>query len=133
MNLTEEERSSLTLLYLEKAEETMQEVEVAVAAKKWNMAANRLYYALFHAATALFVSDGRAVGTHLGAKVTLGIHYVRTGVLTREQGRLFSRLETLRERADYDGFFSADESDVTALLPQAYALFERLRELSKTV
>ncbi|MBO4664390.1 MAG: HEPN domain-containing protein, partial [Bacteroidaceae bacterium] len=112
MKLSEENREALIALYTEKADETMAEVQVAIDAEKWSMAANRLYYALLHILTALFIKDGHPTATHLGAKMTLGLHYVKTGIITQEQGRLFSRLETLREKADYDCFFKADKDDI---------------------
>lgn len=129
MKLSQENREALIALYAEKAEETMGEVQVAVTAEKWSMAANRLYYALLHALTALFLKDGYPVATHLGAKMTLGLHYVKEGTITQEQGRLFSRLETLREKADYDCFFKADKEDIEQYLPQANKLFERIKGL----
>ncbi len=76
------------------------------------MAANRMYYAAFHAVTALFVSDGLPVGTHRGAKSTLGQYYVLPGKITPEYSRLFAQLETLRDKADYNVLFLACEEDV---------------------
>jgi len=129
MKLSQENRFALIAMYSEKADETMEDVQVAISAQKWSMAANRLYYALFHALTALFIKDGHPVATHLGAKMTLGMHYVKTGIITQEQGRLFSRLETLREKADYDCFFKADKDDIEMYLPQAINLHKRIKEL----
>lgn len=77
--------------------------------RRWNSAANRLYYALFHAVTALFVSDGLAVSSHNGARTVFGREYVLTGLATEEEAKLFSQMETMRERADYDAAFKADE------------------------
>lgn len=129
MKLSDENREALVHLYLEKAEETMSEVLVAIEAEKWSMAANRLYYALFHAVTALFIKDGHQVSTHLGAKVTLGMHYIKPGIISTEQGRLFSQLETLREKADYDCLFKAEKSDIMNYLPVAQDLFECIKVL----
>lgn len=129
MKLSQENREALISLYKEKAEETMAEVQVAIEAEKWSMAANRLYYALLHALTALFVKDGHPTATHLGAKMTLGLHYVQKGIITKEQGKLFSRLETLREKADYDCFFKADKEDIDMFLPPSVELFNRITEI----
>ena len=129
MKLSQENREALIALYIEKAKETMAEAQVAIDAEKWSMAANRLYYALLHALTALFIKDGHPTATHLGAKMTLGLHYVQKGIISQEQGRLFSRLETLREKADYDCFFKADKEDIDLYRPQANQLFARIMEL----
>lgn len=112
MSLNNTERQTLINLYLERAQRTFEEMEVAIAAEKWGMAANRIYYAVFHAVTAMFVYDGHPVGTHRGAKAVLGQHYVLTGKITTESAKLFAQLETLREKADYNIMFVAQAKDV---------------------
>lgn len=76
MSLTDESRAELIRLYLQKAYSTFSDAEGAVGLKAWGMAANRLYYAMFHATSALFVSDGIAVGSHRGVKALFGQHYI---------------------------------------------------------
>ncbi len=66
------------------------------------MAANRLYYSLFHAVSALLISDHHEVGTHRGAVNKFSLYYVKEGVFTKEEGRLYSRLQRLREDGDYN-------------------------------
>lgn len=51
MSLTNEERSTLVELELKKATETFEEIVILQTANRWNGAANRLYYAVFHAIT----------------------------------------------------------------------------------
>lgn len=46
----------------------------------WDVVANRLYYSLFHAVSALLIKDKHKVGTHKGAVLMFGQHYVKTGV-----------------------------------------------------
>jgi uncharacterized protein (UPF0332 family) len=58
MSLSNEERQMLVSLYMSKAWQTYKDANVAAEAGRWGMAANRLHYSLFHAATALFVNDG---------------------------------------------------------------------------
>lgn len=129
MTLNDEDRAALVLLYKEKALDTWAEVNASIEKEKWSMAANRLYYALFHAISALFVADGLQVGTHLGAKIRFGQHYVKTGKVSPQQGRLYSQLESLRERADYDCFFKATKENVDEYYNDAQILFSRVFEL----
>ena len=112
MSLSEKERSTLVKLYLSKAWQTCSDAKIAAGAQSWSMAANRLYYALFHAATALFVHDGIAVGSHRGIKAILGQHYILTGKISGEYAKFLARLETLRDKADYNIMFEASEGDV---------------------
>ena len=64
MSLTNDERTTLVTLELKKAHETYEEIAVLIAANKWSGAANRLYYAVFHAINALLIRDGHSVNTH---------------------------------------------------------------------
>lgn len=131
MGLNEQTRKDLVDLYWNKSLQTLEEAEVAIAASKWNMAANRLYYSLFHAVTALLVNDQHPVGTHRGAKAALGMYYVVPGEITPEDGRFFAQMETLRDKADYDIVFSASEEDIRKYLPLTRAFLDRVNSLLK--
>ena len=56
MSMTDEERATLVRLELEKAHDTFEEIEILRQAGKWNGAANRVYYSVFHAVNALFMA-----------------------------------------------------------------------------
>lgn len=129
MSLNEEQRSDLVGLYWEKAMLTRDEMRIAVTNTSWSMAANRMYYACFHAVSALLVSDGHPVSTHLGTRITFGKYYVKTGLATPEEGRLYSQLESLREKSDYDILFNVSSDDVTPLLPLVDSFLETIHKL----
>ena len=69
MSLNNEERKTLVHLYLAKCDETLEDAYVNRNFGRWNSTANRLYYALFHAITALFVSDGNQFTHIMGQKL----------------------------------------------------------------
>lgn len=52
MGLTNDERSSLVELRLEKAKRFIAEAEQMLSMGLWDLAANRFYYSCFHAAQA---------------------------------------------------------------------------------
>ena len=59
---------------------------------------HRLYYALFHAVSAMLIFDGREVGSHKGAAIRFHQYYVRTGIFTIDEGSFYSQMQTLREK-----------------------------------
>jgi len=95
----------------------------------WSLVANRLYYALFHAASALLISKGFSVKTHGGVISVLGKELVKTGLLTLEEGNLYSRLYNMRQTGDYDDLFDWTEQDVSPLISKTEALIERMKSL----
>ena len=86
MSLNDEERKILVGLEIEKSRRTFAEIEILRQAGLWDNIANRLYYAAFHAVSALLINDRHPVGTHQGAVVMLHQHYVKTGILPKEDG-----------------------------------------------
>ena len=64
MGLTNDERSSLVELRLEKAKRFIAEAEQMLSMELWDLAANRFYYSCFHAAQALLIHYGLSAHTH---------------------------------------------------------------------
>ena len=129
MILKDEERQTLVKLYLGKSDEAMEDALLNCSQARWNAAANRLYYSLFHAITALFVSDGIPVRSHSGMKVKFGKEYVLTGKASEEEGKLLSQMETMRERADYDATFTASESVIKERTESVRNMIQHIKEL----
>ena len=72
MALADEERRIIVQLELEKAQSIMAQIENLKMLGYWDNIANRLYYAIFHAVSALLINDGHSVNTHKGVVVLFG-------------------------------------------------------------
>lgn len=97
MSLKEEDRKVIVALELEKIDKTLMQLDVQIQAKLWEMAANRLYYALFHAVSALLINDSHEVGTHRGAVNKFSLFYVKNRpLLQRRRSSLFTSSTTPR-------------------------------------
>lgn len=59
----------------------------------------------------------------------INVHFVMTGILSREDGRLIRKLFELRQEADYDDFMDAEEADIKEYLPLVKSLIERIVSL----
>lgn len=58
MSLTDEERSAIVAYRMEKADVAMEDANQLSEWRRWSAAANRLYYAIYYAATALLINNG---------------------------------------------------------------------------
>ncbi len=132
MSLKEEDRRVLVALELEKAEKTLHEMEVTRRNHLWGMAANRLYYALFHAVSALLINDRHEVGTHRGAVNKFSLFYVKTGLFTPAEGRLYSQLQSLREDGDYNCSIDIQQDEVEEKLAPTLQLIGKIKKLIAT-
>ena len=116
-------------LEIERAERMLNEFPIYIEHNLWNTLVNRMYYAVFHAATALLIKHGLHAGTHQGVYILLSKHFIKEGILTNEEGRLFSRLETLREKGDHNCFIDAESEEVLPLLEPTKAFVEHVVHL----
>ena len=126
MSISKEERTIVVSMEIEKARKTFSEIEILRQAGLWDNIANRLYYAAFHAVSALLINDGHPVGTHQGAVVMLHQYYVKTGILSKEDGAFYSQLQTLREKSDYNCTFYATEEDTVPRIALTEAFIEKV-------
>lgn len=126
MSLNEEEKDILKELEYSKAVKLLEECDKVIELEMWNVAANRLYYALFHAVSALLINAGIPVGSHKGSHLRFGKHFVQTGIFPPSSGRLYSQMESLRERADYNCAFEAEKEDIEQLYAPSREMIERI-------
>jgi uncharacterized protein (UPF0332 family) len=110
--LEQEQRKSIITYRIEKAYKNLEEAKAVAQLAYWNLTGNRLYYSLFHMASALLLDKGFSPKTHAGVIHLIGEKFIATGMLKRDYGRLFSRLYELRQSGDYDEMYDATEEEV---------------------
>jgi len=96
-------------------------------------ACNRAYYAMFDAARAALLATNGSVRsdtgkTHRGTLNAFSEHFVKTGRITKELGRLLKHAETFRYVADYEGG-SVELVDARELVLQAEHFVATLRTI----
>lgn len=127
--LDEQSREALVKYRMERAEETLKEVEILANEAHFNAAANRLYYACFYAVSALLVANGLSTQSHSGVKTLLGLHFVSQGILSNECGKTFSRLFEIRHSGDYDDFVYCDKDMIDEYLPKTIEFINAIKAL----
>ena len=84
-----------------RAGDSLRAASVLVDAGLLHDAESRLYYAIYHGAIALLLTEGVEPRSHAGTSSLLGQHFVRTGKLSPDDARLFARIQKYRIEADY--------------------------------
>lgn len=126
MSLNNEERRAVVSLEYEKATKTFSNIPTLIAGEMWDFVANRLYYAAFHAVLALLINDEHKTSTHRGLGALFGLHYVKTGMFTAEEGRMFARLQGMRDEADYNCAYNASKEDIEPYVKQVEAFIKKI-------
>lgn len=127
MSLSEEERKIIVSLEIEKAQNIASQIEELEKLSYWDNIANRLYYALFHAISALLIFDKHNVSTHRGSIVLFGQFYIKTNVFDMNDGKLFSQLQTIREKSDYNCAYQTSEDEIKPLINPTIKLIEKIK------
>lgn len=79
---------------------------------KWNSTINRLYYSAYYAIMALLLNADLKPTTHNGAKSSFSEYFIKTGIIEKEYGKIYSQLFTWRQKGDYDDLFDFDKDKV---------------------
>jgi uncharacterized protein (UPF0332 family) len=127
MSLSQEERAIVVGLELEKADKFLFQADAVAQMGIWDVVANRVFYAAFHAVSALLIHDHIEVRSHKGAGLMFGQKYVIPGIFTQEDGRLYAKLQDLREKSDYNLVYQSDESEMAPLIEKTKDLVSRIK------
>ena len=88
MALEIDDKRAIIAYRLEKADAVMTEAKDNAMLKHWTLTANRLYYAVFHAATALLIDKSLIAKSHAGVIRVLCKEFVLSGMLSIASMRL---------------------------------------------
>lgn len=116
-----------------KAQNAIDEAEKVSAIGLWNIAASRLYYALFYASTAILIKKGLAAHTHAGVMAMISLHLVQQGLLSTEDIRLIRKLFSLRQEGDYEDFVEVTEEEIQRYLPMVKVLLDKMIDICKAL
>ena len=64
-----------------------------------------------------------------GIRQMFGLHFVQSGIVSKEDGRFFSDLYDRRQTGDYDDYVLYDEATVLSLYNQAQEFIGRMVKL----
>jgi len=117
---------------INRAFETLKEAEKMVENQFWNASINRIYYACFYSVSALLLKKDIDTSTHRGIRQMFGLHFVQTGIVTRELAKFFSDLYDRRQTGDYDDFIFYDKETSFSLLLLAEEFVNEIDRLLKS-
>jgi uncharacterized protein (UPF0332 family) len=131
MSMDVESRRAIVEYRIERAYKTLEEAEEVAKQGWYNLAANRLYYALWYVGSALLINIEHPVKTHSGMIAQINLHYVKEGILSFDDGALLSQMFSLRQSSDYEDFKQVSKELLNDLFPKVCELVEKLKNLIK--
>ncbi len=130
--MDDNDRKDIVIYRITRAKETLEEVKLHIENKLWNTAINRLYYACYYAVIALLIDNKIDAQSHSGVRQMFGLHFIKTGILEKSLGKLFSELYDMRQTSDYDDFIDFTEDEVLDIIPEADKLIQEIEDLLST-
>ena len=128
-----ENRQAISKVRLEKAEECLADAKLLLERESYKSAANRSYYAVFHAMRAVLAYDGFDSKKHSGIIAEFRRLYIKTGIFESSMSDTIRSLFDLRTDSDYNDFFVASKTDVAAQVENAEHFVERVKEYLTTL
>ncbi|MBP3388799.1 MAG: HEPN domain-containing protein [Clostridia bacterium] len=114
-----EELKSLSQVRYEHAEECLDAAKSLLSSDNYKSAANRSYYAIFHAMRAVLAFDGIDMKHHSGIISEFRRLYIKTGVFETKLSEIISVLFDIRTDSDYDDFFVLSKEEVIEQIQNA--------------
>lgn len=122
-------RADIVNYRLEKSDSSLLAADVLASNKLFDSAVTRLYYACFHAASALLIQNNIECGSHAGVKRMLSLKFINTGLLDKKYIRYFSDLLNGRQLSDYEDFIYQNEESYSYYKGQAVDFCNAIKKL----
>jgi uncharacterized protein (UPF0332 family) len=111
-----------------RAEESFDDALILSRENKWNAVVNRLYYSCFYAVIALLLKNDILTKTHDSARTQFGLQFVKTSIIDKKFGKLYSKLFDYRQKGDYGDLYDFDEDTVKPLMKDVKEFLEELKK-----
>jgi len=95
----------------------------------WRTAADRAYYAMFHAASAALYQRGIIAKSHKGLISQFSKEYIKPGLIDPELSRSLRQGFSLRQASDYELYAIIEEEQVEELVVRAQEFVAHLKKL----
>lgn len=127
-----ENKQAISKVRFEKAEECLADAKLLLERESYKSAANRSYYAVFHAMRAVLAYDGYDSKKHSGIIAEFRRLYIKTGIFESGLSDIIRSLFDLRTDSDYNDFFVASKADVAEQVGNAEYFVQQIKEYLAT-
>ena len=121
-----EDLINLSKARMEHAKDYLKESDILLSAGEYKGAANRAYYAAFHAMRAMLILDEFDSKKHSGIIAKFREFYLKTDLFDKEFSESISSLFRVRTASDYDDFYVVSKND-------AIAQYEKAKKISTLI
>ena len=112
-------RLDLSKVRLAQAQQCIASAKILAENNDYSGAANRSYYAIFHAMRSVLALDGKDFAKHAGVISCFRKDYIKTGALPRDLSPIITSAFDVRSDSDYDDYYIIDKEEVDIQIKNA--------------
>ncbi|MBQ7961940.1 MAG: HEPN domain-containing protein [Clostridia bacterium] len=127
-----DDKKALSAARMEHAEECLEAAENLIKTCNYKSAANRSYYAVFHAMRAVLAFDGIDMKHHSGVMSEFRRLYIKTGIFDADMSQIISLLFNVRTDSDYDDFYVVSREETSEQFKNAKHFLREIENYLKT-
>ncbi len=119
--------------YFKKGEKKLSVAGKLLRSGDYEDAVSRAYYAVYHVAQSLLLTEGQKADTHKGVVTLFGLLFVKTGRFSRNLGKNLANLKDDRESGDYEVFSFIDRETAETALKEAKEFLSEGKKYLKSI
>ncbi|MBE6748184.1 MAG: HEPN domain-containing protein [Ruminococcaceae bacterium] len=127
-----DEKKALANARFEHAKECLDAAKNLLSYSNYKSAANRSYYAIFHAMRAVLAFDGIDMKHHSGVISEFRKLYVKTNIFDVKLSQIISVLFDIRTESDYDDFFIISKTEILEQIENAEYFLKEIEKFLLT-
>lgn len=127
-----EEEKGLSYARSIRAKECLEAAKLLLGSGDFKSAANRSYYAVFHAMRSVLAFDGIDMKHHSGVISEFRRLYIKTGILDKSLSPIITELFNIRQDSDYDDFFVISKAEAVEQIANAEAFLAAIQQYLDT-
>ena len=124
--MTQKEIISLSKVRLERANECLEDAHINLENERYKSAANRAYYAAFHAMRAVLAMEGLDFKRHSGVISEFRRRYIKSGLFSITISKYIDELFEIRANSDYNDFFIVSNDTVIRQVQNATSIVREI-------
>lgn len=125
--MQDKDRKSLSAVRIEHAQECLSSAKELYTHGEYKSAANRSYYAVFHAMRAVLAFDDVDMKHHSGIIAEFRRRYIKTGAFDSNYSDIISALFEIRTDSDYDDFFVISKEEIALQIENAESFLDKTK------
>ena len=118
---------------IEQAEQCLHSANVLVEIEDYKGAANRSYYAVFHAMRSVLALEQKDFAKHSGVSAYFRKTYIKTGIFPVELSDIITEAFEIRSDCDYDDYYLISNAEVMEQIQNAEQFLTAIKVYLKNV